>query len=74
MKCLLLLLVMFVAPAVWAGSADVLSADELKARVTEITDAQNKAMLRGSTVADVDALFSLCNEDFVYIHEAHGGT
>jgi hypothetical protein len=73
MKSLLLLLVMFVAPVVWAESVDVLSADELRARVAEVTDAQNKVMLQGSTVTDVDALFSLYTDDFVYIHEAYGG-
>lgn len=74
MKSLLLWLTMFTAPFVQARNEDVLSADALKARVADVTDAQNKAMMRGATVADVDALFSLYTDDFVYIHEAYGGT
>lgn len=74
MKSLFLWLTMFAAPFVQAGNDDVLSADALKARVADVTDAQNKAMMRGATVADVDALFSLYTDDFVYIHEAYGGT
>lgn len=54
--------------------AQVLSADELQAKVVEITDAQNRVMMRGSTTADVDELFSLYTPDFIYIHEVYGGT
>lgn len=54
--------------------AQVLTADELQARVVEITDAQNRVMMDGSTVADIDELFSLYTPDFVYIHEVYGGT
>ena len=74
MKSFFCLLVMLVAPIARAGNADVLSANELKAKVVEVADAQNKVMLQGSTVADVDALFSLYTDDFVYIHAAYGGT
>lgn len=58
-----------------AGAAElkVLSAEELKARVVEITTAQNQVMLKGSTQADVDKLFALYSEDFVYRHDAYGG-
>ena len=54
--------------------AQVLTADELQARVVEITDAQNRVMMNGSTVADIDTLFSFYTPDFLYIHEAYGGT
>lgn len=74
MKSLFPWLIMLAAPFVQAGNADVLSADALRARVDEVNDAQNRAMIRGSTVADVDALFSLYADDFVYVHEAYGGT
>lgn len=53
--------------------AQVLTADELQAKVVAITDAQNKVMMRGSTAADVDVLFTLYTPDFIYIHEAYGG-
>lgn len=51
----------------------VLSADELKAKVIEITAAQNQVMLQGSAQADVDKLFALYSDDFVYRHDAYGG-
>lgn len=51
----------------------VLSADELKAKVVEITAAQNQVMLQGSAQADVDKLFALYSDDFVYRHDAYGG-
>ena len=74
MRSLIFVLTMLAAP--FAQSEDSLSlpADDLKAKVIEVTDAQNKAMMHGSTVADVDKLFSLYADDFTYIHEAYGGT
>jgi hypothetical protein len=51
----------------------VLSPEELKAKVVEITAAQNQVMLQGSTQADVDKLFALYSDDFVYRHDAYGG-
>lgn len=57
------------------GAAEplVLSADELKAKVVEITAAQNQVMLQGSSQADVDKLFALYSDDFVYRHDVYGG-
>lgn len=57
----------------FADDGTILSADEMKAIVKEVTQAQNKMMMRGSTVADVDALFAYYPEDFVYVHEVYGG-
>ena len=51
----------------------MLSADELKAKVVEITAAQNQVMLKGSTPADVYKLFSFYSDDFVYRHDVYGG-
>ena len=73
MRSLIFALVMFAAPFAQAADSSVLSADELKAKVIEVTDAQNKVMMYGSSVADVDKLFSLYTDDFSYIHEAYGG-
>ena len=56
-----------------AAQLKVLSSEELKAKVVEITAAQNQVMLKGSTQADVDKLFSLYSDDFVYRHDAYGG-
>jgi hypothetical protein len=73
MKPLLILLAMLAVPFVQAAGPDALSADQLQARAIEVTEAQNKVMMRGSTVADVDKLFALYTDDFVYLHEAYGG-
>jgi hypothetical protein len=59
-----------VAPA----AAEDLTPDQLRAKVAEITQVQNKVMMAGSTTADIDALFALYTPDFVYVHEAYGGT
>ncbi len=74
MRSLIFILAMFAAPLVQAADTLPLSSDELKTKVIEVTDAQNKVMMHGSTVADVDRLFSLYTDDFTYIHEAYGGT
>jgi len=62
----------------WSGAvmaAEVaLSADKITALVNQVNDASNRVMLKGSTVADVDALFALYSPDFVYVHEVYGGT
>lgn len=59
--------------AVSAAELRVLSADELKAKVIEVTAAQNQVMLKGSTAIDVDKLFALYSDDFVYRHDVYGG-
>lgn len=53
--------------------AEALTSDELQAKIIAITEAQNKVMMRGSTAADVEALFSLYTPDFTYVHEVYGG-
>ncbi|MEG3193866.1 hypothetical protein SNE32_16725, partial [Lysobacter sp. D1-1-M9] len=73
MRSLIFALVMFSAPFAQAADTPALSADELTAKVIEVTDAQNTVMMHGSTAADVDRLFSLYTDDFTYIHEAYGG-
>ena len=50
-----------------------LSQEELKEMVREINKVQNQVMYKGSTVADVDRLFSMYTEDFVYQHDKYGG-
>lgn len=73
MRSLIFALAVFAASFAQAADTVPPSSDELKAKVIEVTDAQNKVMMLGSTVADVDKLFSLYADDFTYIHEAYGG-
>ena len=63
----------FLAFVVPASELQVLAPEALKAKVVEITEAQNKVLLKGSTPADVDKLFDLYHNDFVYRHEVYGG-
>ncbi len=58
----------------FADEVKVLSEEEIKTRVIEITNATNKMMRAGSTVEDVDKWFSNFTDDYVYIHQAYGGT
>ena len=74
MKALLFGLATLAASQAYAADTRTLTADELKSRVADVTQAQNKVMMNGSTTADVDALFSLYAPDFVYVHEVYGGT
>lgn len=74
MKSLTLLLLVFVSFVAHAEELKSLSSEDLEAKVVEVTNAQNKMMMRGSTVADIDSLFDLYTEDFVYIHKVYGGT
>lgn len=59
--------------AAQGAAPKVLDADALKAKVVAITEAQNKVMLKGSSQADVDALFAMYHTDFVYQHQVYGG-
>lgn len=70
---LVMLLSMCLCPPVLADELVGLSAEEMKAIVMEVNQAQNKMMMRGSTVADVDALFAYYPEDLVYVHDVYGG-
>ena len=68
-KLCLVAVVSFLSATVPASELQVLSSEALKAKVVEITEAQNKVMLKGSTPADVDKLFALYSDDFVYRHD-----
>lgn len=74
MRAMFPVLAMLAASFAHAADAHSLTADELRQKVVEITEAQNKVMLQGSTAADVDRLFSLYTDDFTYLHEAYGGS
>ena len=70
----LTIVVMCLSRSALADESTVLNAGEMKSIVEQVNQAQNKMMRRGSTVADVDALFSLYAEDLVYVHDVYGGT
>ena len=55
-------------------SAKALTPEVIMSKVVEINRAQNVVLMKGSTKADLDQLFSLKTEDFTYIHEKYGGT
>ncbi len=74
MKYMVMLFFCFYSLQGYASETAELTSAELKSKVVEINNAQNKVMMLGSTTADVDVLFSLYTEDFVYIHEIYGGT
>ncbi len=67
------LCIFFITAGLQAEESQLLSAEQLKAKVLEITQAQNQVMLKGSTQADVDKLFALYSDDFVYRHDVYGG-
>jgi hypothetical protein len=73
-KLSLALVLALATGCVAAAEPVVFSAEQLKAKVEQVTQAQNKVMLKGSVKADVDRLFALYSDDFVYIHEAYGGS
>ena len=70
MRSLIFVLAMLSTPFAHATDTPTLTADALKAKVIEVTNAQNKVMMQGATTADVDQLFSLYTDDFTYVHEA----
>lgn len=57
-----------------SSSAKALAPEVIMSKVVEINRAQNVVLMKGSTKADLDQLFSLKTEDFTYIHEKYGGT
>ena len=73
-KNIIILFTLLVTSISSAESVSVLSSEELKNKIVEINQAQNKAGMLGTTLDDVDKLFSLYTADFIYIHEVYGGT
>ena len=50
-----------------------LNKSELISKMVLVNKAQNKVMMKGSSVQDVDQLFDLYTDDFIYVHEVYGG-
>ncbi|WP_444924905.1 hypothetical protein ACJJH9_08150 [Microbulbifer sp. DLAB2-AF] len=42
--------------------------------VKAVNEAQNKAMLATASINDLDKLFDMYTDDFVYVHKVYGGT
>lgn len=72
-KLYLATLFIFITVTGRAAEPEALSAEQLMAKVAEITQAQNRVMLKGSVKADVDTLFAFYSEDFIYRHDVYGG-
>lgn len=58
----------------YASEQKALSREAILANVAVVNDAQNRVLMKGSTQADLDHLFSLKTEEFIYVHEKYGGT
>lgn len=75
MRMLLLVLCLLVSTV--SNAADDKAVDVSKERMNElvvaVNDASNKMLMRGSTLDDVDHLFSMYTEDFQYVHDTYGG-
>lgn len=73
MRFIGLLVGLFMSVACFGSDGVNLPAEQIKVLVSAVNDASNRMMLRGSKVEDVDSLFSMYTDDFVYIHEVYGG-
>lgn len=47
---------------------------DLENTIKAVNDAQNIAMLATATINDLDELFDMYTDDFVYVHKVYGGT
>lgn len=75
MKRYIILLCLCLIPALsLAKEAEALSADKLKQLVVDVNKLQNRVLLQGSGLSDLDKLFSRYTDDFEYVHEVYGGT
>lgn len=73
MRTILLAVLMSFSFFSHANSDIALPPDKLEARVRQVNEAQNRVMLKGSTMENVEALFSMYTDDFTYVHEVYGG-
>lgn len=74
MKTLLALLCCCASFFCQANELKALDAPAIKAAAEQFLALENKAFTKGSTAADLDALFALYTDDFTYVHEVYGGT
>lgn len=59
--------------SVGVGARDASSID-LEDKVKAVNEAQNRAMLATASINDLDELFDMYTDDFVYVHKVYGGT
>ena len=74
MKLIHFLIGILLSSASFASDPGELPADRIRALVYSVNEASNRMMQTGSKVEEIDALFAMYSDDFVYIHEAYGGT
>ncbi|WP_444909804.1 hypothetical protein [Microbulbifer sp. TRSA005] len=56
------------------AGAKTTSSIDLENVVRAVNEAQNRAMLATASINDLDELFDMYTDDFVYVHEVYGGT
>ncbi len=50
-----------------------LNKSELISKMISVNKAQNKVMMKDSSIQDIEQLFDLYTDDFIYVHEVYGG-
>lgn len=73
MKIVHVMIGLLLSTACFGNEPTDLSAERIKSLVLAVNEASNRMMMSGSRVSDVDSLFSMYSDDFVYIHDAYGG-
>ncbi len=71
---LLAFLLLWVSSSVFAQEATTEHKDSLNAIVDEYYQLNVKIFQAGSTIEDIDKVFELFTDDFVYVHPKYGGT
>lgn len=74
MKLAALVFGLLLSTACLANDVAGLPEEKIKSLIASVTEASNRMMMNGSKVEDVDAMFAMYTDDFVYIHEVYGGT
>lgn len=73
MKWLAMVVGLLLSIACYGAEHNPLPAERIKALVSAVNDASNRMMLKEAKPSDIDTLFSMYADDFVYIHDAYGG-
>ncbi|WP_250458724.1 hypothetical protein [Microbulbifer litoralis] len=67
----IILLTFSISSSVGAGTT---SSIDIEKAVKSVNKAQNRAMLATASINDLDTLFDMYTDDFVYVHKIYGGT
>jgi hypothetical protein len=73
MKIVVMMMGLLMSAACVGANVGEMPADKIKSLVSAENEASNRMMLSGSKESDVDALFAMYSDDFLYIHEVYGG-